>query len=143
MKKSAGLVVGLLLVLQPALYAQQKRPLVMRVMVDWTVAGSLLGAAVGAAIWLTDPGKPGNKFSDNFAGGAAWGSIAGAGFGIYIINITARGPAFASFTPGPLDPSQRITRDPIAAEDARHDLLAGSGGGFSGGFIVPLLNFRF
>ena len=143
MKKFAGLVVGLMLVLQPALYAQQKRPLIMRIMVDWTVAGSMLGAAVGGAIWLTDPGKPGNKFSDSFASGLAWGTIAGAGFGIFIINITARGPATISLTPGPLDPSQRITRDPIAAEDARRDLLAGSGGGFSRGIILPFLNLRF
>ena len=46
MKKFAGLVVGLMLVLQPALYAQQKKPLIMRIMVDWTVAGALLGGAV-------------------------------------------------------------------------------------------------
>ena len=116
----------------------------MRVMVDWTVAGAFGGVGIGIGIWLTDPGRPGNKFSEQLAGGAAWGAIGGAIYGMVMLNQTAKMP-IASLEPGALHPVNRISMDPIGDEDKRQDLLAGlsTHAGSGNAFSLPILNLRF
>ncbi len=145
MKKLAVLAVLLLLCFQTSLHAQEREPLAMRIMLDWTVGGVIVGALVGGAIWLTDPGREGNNVSDQVLGGAAWGSLAGAAWAISILNDTAIAPVLAQVPLDPLHPARRITGDPILDEERRQDLLAGSPGhGGSGrAFVLPLLNLRF
>lgn len=118
----------------------------MRVMLEWTVGGLFAGAGLGALIWLTDPGRPGNRLSEQLALGAAWGSFAGAITGMSRLNSGLIPPIVQNLGPGPLHPASRITSDPIGDEDKRADLLASltvsrSAGG--PGLIVPVLNFRF
>ena len=125
--------------------AQQKEPLAMRVMVDWSLAGTFGGLGFGVAVWLTDPGRPGNKLSEQMAGGAAWGAVAGAAYGIVILNQTMRRPGFANLSPGALHPASRITSDPIGAASKREDLFASTTNVQSGwgDISLPVLNFKF
>ncbi len=146
MKRITILFLLLTVLASAPLRAQEKEPLVMRVMVDWTAGGIIAGIVVGTAIWLTDPGKKGNKLSDQAARGAAWGALAGAVFALTVANNTAIGPAVVQASPGPLHPAMRITSDPIADEEQRQHLLASSGGAGSFGgksIVLPLLNLRF
>ncbi len=145
MKKIALLAIVLVLVFQSALQAQEREPLAMRIMLDWSVGGAFAGALVGAAIWLTDPGKEGNRLSDQVAGGAAWGAVGGAAFALSVMNDTSLAPNTAWLAPDPLHDSRRITADPIAAEERRQDLLtsAGSRGGGGKMIIIPVLALRF
>ena len=144
MKKILVILALLLLASQGKSFAQQQEPLAMRVLVDWTVAGSFGGVAVGIGVWLTDPGRPGNKLSEQIAGGAAWGAVAGAVYGVVMLNQTAKLP-IAALEPGPLHPANRIASDPIGDEANRQDLLAGIATPAPQGyeFSVPVLNLRF
>lgn len=143
--KKIVLMAILLLCFQITAQAQEKEPLVMRILLDWSVAGAAMGVAVGGAVWLTDPGRPGNRLADQVAIGAAWGAIAGAGFGMFVLSETAIHPSFALQHPDPLHPSRRITGDPIGEEEARADLLATAGGSSRRGrtLVLPLLDMRF
>lgn len=147
MKRIAILIVLLTLGFQSTLKAQEREPLAMQIMLEWTVGGLIVGAGVGMLIWLTDPGRPNNKLSEQLALGAAWGSAAGAAVGLSRLNATAIPPVLARLEPGPLHSASRITHDPIADEDQRQDLLAGAGGAHQGGggrgIVLPLLNLRF
>ncbi|MCZ6730503.1 MAG: hypothetical protein O7C61_12420 [SAR324 cluster bacterium] len=146
MKQVAILIVLLTALVQIPLHAQEREPLVMRIMLEWTAGGVGAGALVGGAVWLTDPGKKGNKLSEQAARGAAWGAIVGAIFALTVVNNSAIPPAFAEMRPGALHPAMRITSDPIGEEDRRMDLLAAVGGAPSrggGGFVMPVLNLRF
>ena len=147
MKRIAILIVLLTLGFHSTLRAQEKEPLAMRIMLEWTGGGLIVGAGVGLLIWLTDPGRPNNKLSEQLALGAAWGSGAGAAVGLSRLNATAIPPVAARMGPGPLHSASRITHDPIADEDRRQDLLAGVGGAYQGGggrsIFLPLLNLRF
>ena len=144
MKKSLIILVFVLIAFQGKALAQQKEPLAMRVMVDWTVAGAAGGIAVGIGIWLTDPGRPGNKLSEQLAGGAAWGAVAGAAYGIMVLNQKARRP-IAAITEDPLHPANRIAADPIKNDEERQDLLAGISlmPGRTDAISLPVLDFRF
>lgn len=118
----------------------------MRVMMEWTIGGVVVGAGLGALIWLTDPGRPGNRLSEQLALGAAWGSIAGAATGLSRLNSGLIPPIVQNLGPGPLHPASRITSDPIGDEDERADLLASlteSPGAGRPGLIVPVFNLRF
>lgn len=146
MKQIVILIVLLTALGQVPLHAQEREPLVMRIMLEWTAGGVLAGALVGGAVWLTDPGKKGNKLSEQTSRGAAWGSIVGAIFALTVVNNSAIPPAFANMRPGALHPAMRITSDPIGEEERRMDLLASVGGAPSlrgGGFLMPVLNLRF
>ena len=70
--KRAILFIGLLLIVfQSSLQAQQKEPLAMEILFQWTAAGGVSGAGIGFALWLTDPGNPNVQLSDQMARGAA------------------------------------------------------------------------
>jgi hypothetical protein len=143
LKRIVVLAALLVAVSQSAAMAQERGPLVMRAEFEWTIVGIVSGLGVGALVWLTDPGRPGNNLSDNLASGAAWGSILGAGFGIYVLQRSVVLPATAVVDP--LDPRNRISADPVAVESgqsfmlARRDALAPTGREFR----LPLLDLRF
>ena len=145
MKKLALLAVLLFFCLQAPLRAQEREPLAMRIMLDWTLGGVLMGILVGGAIWMTDPGREGNRLSEQVAGGAAWGAVAGAAFALTVINEAAIPPAFASMPADPLHPARRITSDPIGEEERRKNLLASASAAPRRGraFLMPLINLRF
>lgn len=145
MKRLAILAVLLFLSFQSSLQAQERPPLAMRIMLDWTVGGVFIGALVGGAIWLTDPGKEGNRLSEQFVGGAAWGAVAGAAWALSVINDSAIPPLLAVAPVDPLHPAMRITSDPIGEEELRGQLLASTAkpGRVGRGLVLPLVNFRF
>ena len=146
MKRIAILIAVLVLSLHATARAQEKGPLAMQVMLEWTVGGMVLGAGLGALIWLTDPGRPGNRLGEQLALGAAWGSVAGAAVGLSRLNTGLIPPVVQVITPGPLHPASRITGDPVGDEEQREDLLASltepriAGGR---GIVLPLFNLRF
>ena len=146
MKRIAILIVVLILSFHATAKAQERGPLAMRVMLELTVGGMVVGAGLGALIWLTDPGRPGNRLAEQLALGAAWGSVAGAATGLSRLNSGLIPPIVQNFGPGPLHPASRITSDPIGDEDERSDLLASlteSPGGGRPGLIMPVFNLRF
>lgn len=146
MKRIAILAVVLTLGFHATVRAQEKEPLAMRVMLEWTVGGVVVGAGLGALIWLTDPGRPGNRLGEQLALGAAWGSIAGAATGLSRLNSGLIPPIVQNYAPGPLHPANRITGDPIREEDKRADLLAALSDPHRGagrGLVLPLFNLRF
>lgn len=146
MKRIIILIAVLILGFHATARAQERGPLAMRVMLEWTFGGMVVGAGLGALIWLTDPGRPGNRLSEQLALGAAWGSIAGAATGLSRLNSGLIPPIVQNFGPGPLHPASRITSDPIGDEDRRADLLASlteSPGGGGPGLFVSVLNLRF
>jgi hypothetical protein len=128
--------------------AQEREPLAMRIELEWTVAGTVLGALVGAALWLTDPGDPHNVLARSVIEGAALGTVAGAGFGIYMIQRNAQfaGGGTAQVN-DPLDPMNRPGRDPIAVQLQREDLLSSlrqpRGGGRGMEITLASFNWRF
>jgi len=73
--------------------AQERDPLFMRIELEWTLAGTVFGALVGAAIWLTDPGNPHFTLSETAVEGAALGTLVGAGFGIYVMQMRVQYPS--------------------------------------------------
>jgi hypothetical protein len=131
-------------VLQPAARAQERGPLAMQIEFQWTVAGIGAGIAVGALLWLTDPGSPDNNLSDNMAGGAAYGAILGAAMGFAVMQRSAVfPPGFA--VRNPLNPRNRISTDPVAGQSGEGFLMAhrpvfGSGGPR---IQVPVLRVNF
>ena len=142
------LLVGLLLILlQPSLQAQQKGPLAMEIMFQWTAAGGVAGAVLGFALWLTDPGNPNIKAADQMAKGAALGFILGSGYGLFILQNAVIIPVRnLVWVRDPLDPRERITSDPIAATSQDNRVLSfGNSPAGDGGwtFSLPLLNLRF
>ena len=144
-KKILLLPVLVLVLLQGMAAAQQKDPLAMRIVVDWTLAGAAAGVGIGAGVWLTDPGRPGNKLGEQSANGAAWGAVAGAIYSLLVMSETMIQPRFLSLRPDPLHPSQRIQADPIGDENNRQDLFTVSttGSRRSGGFNFHVLNLKF
>ncbi len=139
----AGLIV--LLWAQTTLQAQERPPLVMNILTEWALGGAAVGLAFGGAVWLTDPGRPGNTLGDQLISGAAYGAFAGTAFGIYVMNQTIIAPRFSAIHPNPLHPSRRIGSDPIGEEEKRQDLLAvfTEQKGSSSGWVLPVLNMRF
>src|SRR5690349_7787009 len=103
--------------------AQEREPLAMRVELEWTIAFTVVGAVVGTTLWLTDPGNPNNRLSRSVIEGAAYGAVAGAGWGVYMLQRNAQNPGTALIY-DPLDPVNRPTKDPIAAQLQKEDLLA-------------------
>ncbi len=123
MRRILILTALLLLLAQSALWAQERPPLAMRIEFEWTALGALVGAGAGVALWLTDPGNPNFTISRSVIEGVGWGTILGAGFGLFVMQKTAGlpGPGMAAL--GPLDPSRRISGDPVRAAAEREDLL--------------------
>lgn len=144
LKRIMVLTAVLLAVSQTAAMAQQHGPLVMQAEFQWTVAGVVAGVAVGALLWLTDPANPSNRLSDSVASGAAWGAIAGAGFGVFVLQRAVVPPQTA-MVHNPLAPWNRISADPVAVESgqsfllARRDAAAPTGPGIR----LPLLDLHF
>ena len=153
--KRAILVAGALLVLgQSQVWAQETEPLAMRVILEWSVAGTVGGAVLGAMFWLTDPGNPNNSFSRQAIEGSAIGTVIGFGFGIYVLQKSAIFPVqFVQHNP--LDPSNRLVADPVAAQErltlfsssaiggGGGSLVGGGGGGLGRMFQMPVFNFKF
>jgi len=116
----------------------------MRVTFDWTVAGTVGGAVVGSMLWLTDPGNPHFSLARSAIEGAAWGTAVGLGMSFYIMQRTAQRPQGFAGGPGALAPSRRASSDPLGDEMARADLFASAQRQpAAGGFVLPVLNFRF
>lgn len=145
MKRLGVMVALLMLVVQGPLHAQERGPLAMRIMLEWTVGGLFAGALVGGGIWLTDPGREGNRLSDNVASGAAWGAVAGAIFALTVVNAAAIPPQVADHPTDPLDPSLRIVSDPVGQEAQREDLLASAPAraGPAPQFVLPVITMHF
>ena len=62
---------AILFVLLPSiLQAQEREPLAMRIAFEWTAGGGILGGFIGFAAWLTDPGNPNIRLSEQIARGA-------------------------------------------------------------------------
>jgi hypothetical protein len=143
LKRIVVLTVLLLAISHAAAMAQERGPLVMQTEFEWTVGGIVAGVAVGALLWLTDPANPSNNLSDSVSAGAAWGAIAGAGFGIYVLQRAVVLPQTAARNP--LDPRNRISADPVAAESGGDFLLARRDAAAPVGaeFRMPLLRLHF
>jgi len=103
MKKVLLLAVALLLILNAPAMAQERGPLVMQIEFEWTVAGIFAGVAVGFMIWLTDPAGP-LPVGEAMASGAAWGALAGAGFGVFTMQRTVRLPTRIALETGEDNP---------------------------------------
>lgn len=144
LKRIVVLAAVLVAVSHSVAMAQEHGPLVMQAEFEWTLAGVVTGVAVGALLWLTDPANPSNRLSDSVASGAAWGAIAGAGFGIYALQRATVQPRTAMVR-NPLDPRNRISADPVAVESGQPFLLARTDAFESPGpeLRVPLLNLHF
>lgn len=144
MKRAILVTAATLMLLTHSLaQAQEREPLVMRIELEWTLAGTVLGALVGAALWLTDPGNPNNQLSRSVIEGSALGAVAGAGFGIYIIqrNVQYGAPIGVN---NPLHPANRPGRDPVAVLAQQEDLLSTwrQSGGRGHGLEITLANFN-
>ena len=135
-----------LILLQPSLRAQEQGPLAMRIMFEWTAAGTVGGAMIGFALWLTDPGNPNIHLADQMARGAALGAILGAGYGLFILQRSAQIPARPQvYIRDPLHPRERLTSDPVAAASgfdrpALSEVFRRSGGS---SLMLPLFDFNF
>ncbi len=143
MLKRLILLVAVLCVLANAsAMAQETGPLVMRIEFEWTVIGALAGVGVGALLWLTDPANPSNNLADSVAGGAAWGALLGAGFGVVVLQRSLIPPVAQT---DPLRPKNRISTDPVAQASGQQHLLAlRTDPGLQGpGLSVPLVKLRF
>ena len=123
LKRMVVLVALAVIAWQSSALAQEREPLAMRAEFEWTVLGVAAGVAVGALVWLTDPANPGNNLGDSVALGAAWGSIVGAGFGLFVLQRSAILPGGTAAT-NPLNPRNRISADPVADENGQPYLLA-------------------
>lgn len=87
------LVVGAVLVAETCAFAQERSPLAMEIELEWSFAGTVVGALLGAALWLTDPGNPNNPLARQAIEGGALGTFVGAGFGLYVLQRHAQFPA--------------------------------------------------
>ena len=136
MKQAIVAVAALMvLVAHSQVQAQEREPLAMRIELEWTIAGTALGALVGAALWLTDPGNPHNVLSVSVLEGASLGALAGAGFGIYIMQQRIQVPGgTAGLEPTPGEPAIAAARPP--------DALASFHAPVQRGFAIPLAQFK-
>jgi hypothetical protein len=87
------LVLAAVLVAETSAFAQEREPLALRIELEWTLAGAVVGALIGTGLWLTDPANPNLSLSRQAIEGAALGTIVGAGFGLYILQRHAQFPA--------------------------------------------------
>ena len=145
MRRVILIAVIMLAVFQSTAQAQERPPLAMQIEFTWTVIGLVGGAGVGALIWLTDPGNPNTTLAENVALTAAWGTIIGAGIGIFIMQRSAIFPSEFVRVQDPLDPRNRISEDPIRIETGGSLMFAGADrlGGRGNNLTLPLLNLRF
>ncbi|MDH4225224.1 MAG: hypothetical protein OEW12_06220 [Deltaproteobacteria bacterium] len=121
--------------------AQEKPPLAMGITFQWTAAGGVLGAVVGVAMWMTDPGNPANRLGRSVMEGTAWGVFAGAAMGGMMMARNARGTGQPTADLwDPLAPENRIGGREIAEAQTRYQLAAAYGGPE---IIVPVLDIRF
>jgi hypothetical protein len=126
--------------------AQESGPLAMQIMFEWTAAGGVGGAMLGFAIWLTDPGNPHTRLSEQMTKGAALGIILGAGYGLFVLQRSAQIPYRSQVdVRDPLNPSQRITSDPVAIASGDFRALGmGDARSASDSFLqLPLFNVHF
>jgi len=118
------LVLATVLVGETCAIAQEREPLAMRIELEWSIAGTVVGALIGAALWLTDPGNPNLSLSKQAIEGGALGTIVGAGFGLYNLQRHAQFPApLAQETPPIL---WSTGADPLAARERAESLAAGA-----------------
>ena len=145
MRRILILAALLLLVLQSSGWAQEREPLAMRITFEWTILGAIVGAGVGAALWLTDPGNPSNTLARSVTEGSAWGVAAGLGFSFFVMQRSALFPQSFAYSPNALDPSERLTADPSGAQAKREDLLASAQTVNQSGLALnlPIFNIRF
>lgn len=143
LKRTILLAALLVVVSQTGLQAQERGPLVMQVEFEWTVVGAIAGVTVGFLLWLTDPANPGNNLADSIAAGAAWGSFAGAGFGVFVLQTATIYPGVAVINP--LAPQNRISADPVAVLSREPYMLASHQTASLERTLwqVPLLSLRF
>ncbi len=117
--------------------AQEREPLAMRILLEWTLGGAVLGGSVGFALWLTDPANPNLHLSSQVIEGVALGTVAGSLFALYVMQNTAQFPAGTVDWVPPIPPPG-MNSDPIAAMRWRDDLLATAGRSPP---VLPLANF--
>jgi hypothetical protein len=126
--------------------AQESGPLAMQIMFEWTAAGGVGGGFIGFAIWLTDPGNPNTRLSEQMTKGAALGVVLGAAYGLFVLQRSAQIPYRSQVeVRDPLNPTQRITSDPVAIASGDYRVL-GRGGApaVSDSFLqMPLFNIHF
>jgi len=117
------LVCAALLLAETSGFAQEREPLAMRIELEWSIAGTVMGALVGAALWLTDPANPNLSLSRQAIEGASLGAFAGAGFGLYVLQRNALFPASQANAEAP--PILWGTgADPVAVRERSEALLA-------------------
>ena len=145
MRRMLIVTAALLVLLQSAAWGQERPPLAMRIEFEWTALGALVGAGAGVALWLTDPGNPNFTVARSVIEGVGWGTLAGAGFGLFVMQKTAQAPGRLAALSSPLDPLRRVSGDPVEAQAAAGDLPArgGAGGRTAPRINLPLLNLRF
>ena len=127
MKKALLLAIALMLIFNASAMAQERGPLVMQIEFEWTVAGIFAGVAVGFMIWLTDPAGP-LPIGEAMASGAAWGALAGAGFGVFTMQRTVRLPTRIA-----LDTGEDFSHAPFVAKASPlpAEVLAGGASSFT------------
>ena len=129
---------------QSAAVAQERSPLAMRITFEWSVAGTLAGTVIGFALWLTDPANPGNDLSRQMIEGAALGTVAGAAYGLYMLQANAQIPASFVYEPGaPASPRSFAQERPPGAGPGGGALAASGVPAGRPRFMVPLFNMRF
>ncbi|MDH4120685.1 MAG: hypothetical protein OEV94_03170 [Deltaproteobacteria bacterium] len=142
MKKFLMTLGVLVILVNSQAQAQEKGPLAMQTMFYWTITGSLIGAVLGTAVWMTDPGNPNVKMSASLLEGAAWGTLFGAGFGLYVLNQTYIPPAGA--TPSQVGempmPSGLYALHPTRLDTLPEDHFRRP---LSVGPMIPVMSFQF
>ncbi len=123
MKRLVLLVLAVGLLAQTTVFAQEREPLVMRIELEWTLAGTVLGVLAGTALWLTDPGNPNLSLARQAIEGAALGTIAGAGFGLYMIQRNAQFPNQTAMEAPPA--LWGTGADPVAVRERRELAIMG------------------
>jgi hypothetical protein len=116
------LVLAAVLVTETGAFAQEREPLAMRIELEWTIAGTVVGALIGAALWLTDPGNPKLSLARQAIEGAALGTIAGAGFGLYNMQRHAQFPVPVAEEVPPI--LWGTAADPLAVRERAEALMA-------------------
>jgi hypothetical protein len=142
LKRAILLAIALLVFSQAAVRAQEREPLVMRIAFDWTVAGMVLGAGVGAALWLTDPANPNNALARQVIEGGALGAAFGMGFSFWIMQRNVQPPAGLADVYRP-PPDLPMTQDAVAVLWGREDLLASRASRAPMSFPLAQFGFRF
>ena len=136
----------LFVLLPPILQAQEREPLAMRIAFEWTAGGGILGGFIGFAAWLTDPGNPNIRLSEQIARGAGLGMIAGAVYSLFIMQRATLFPIQPLvYVRDPLNPLERLTSDPIATIGGGNHSAALAGATGNGGWSLslPLLYLQF